>query len=72
MRTTTNNPSRISIEALAALGAPDLAYVKPVLENGVKRYAIHAGDGTPLALVDGRELAFAVALRNDYDPVSVH
>lgn len=35
-------------------------------------YAIHTVDGEQLALVHDRELAFAVARTNDFNPVSVH
>lgn len=35
-------------------------------------YAIHAEDGERLALVQDRDLAFAVARTNDFTPVSVH
>ncbi len=35
-------------------------------------YAIHDEAGNRLALVPGRDMAFAVARRNDFVPVSVH
>lgn len=35
-------------------------------------YAIHAADGECLALVPDRHLAFRVARRNEFSPVSVH
>lgn len=63
---------RMSPEALALLGTPDLAYVKPVTADGVTAYAICAADGTRLAVVAERELAFAVARQHDLEPASVH
>lgn len=37
-----------------------------------KVYAVHSPDGARLALVKGRELAFQLALQNDFLPVTVH
>jgi hypothetical protein len=80
------NPIRISREALAKLGAPKVVYVKAVraedladqiddmseLPADADLFAVHAADGTPMALVDGREAAFATALQYELEPVSVH
>ncbi len=82
----TANPIRISAEALAKLGAPTIVYVKPVrvddltynaddlagLPDDADLFAVHAADGTPMALVDGRDAAFAAALQYNLEPVSVH
>ena len=57
---------------LAMLGMQDIAYVKPVVVEGKHGYAIHAADGTQMALVGDRDLAFAVVRQNELDPVSVH
>ncbi|MEL7216521.1 MAG: DUF1150 family protein [Pseudomonadota bacterium] len=35
-------------------------------------FSIHTADGTQVALVDGRKLAFAVARQHEMEPVSVH
>lgn len=35
-------------------------------------YAIHAADGTPLAIVENRDAAFGAALQNELVPLSVH
>ena len=35
-------------------------------------YAIHTADGNEVAVVDGRELAFATISQNELEPVSVH
>ncbi len=37
-----------------------------------KIYAVHAADGSRLALVGNRSLAFHLARQNDFAPVSVH
>jgi hypothetical protein len=57
---------------LLALGVTDIAYVKPAVEEGVKGFAMHAADGTPLGFVASRELAFAALKQHDLEPLSVH
>ena len=37
-----------------------------------KLYAVHAADGSQLALVKDRKLAFMLARQNDYSAVAVH
>ena len=78
----------ISPEALAHLGDGRIAYVKairsedvaalfpqmqvPNLAPGVKLFALHAADGTPIMLTDSREAAIANAWSNELQAVSVH
>jgi hypothetical protein len=50
----------------------DIAYVKPVIVDGAASYAVHAADGTQMALIANRDLAFAVVRQNEMEPVSVH
>lgn len=62
----------ISTEDLMKLGMPSVAYLKPVLSNGVVVYAIHAADGTPMAMAADRNLAIAAVLENEMHPTLVH
>ena len=55
-----------------ALGVDDVAYVKPVVVNGARAYAIHAANGQHLAVVPNRDLALATVRQNELEPVSVH
>ena len=48
------------------------AYVKPVVQQGRRVYAIHAQDGRPIALAASRELAFAFLGQHDVDGADVH
>jgi hypothetical protein len=57
---------------LALLGMQDVAYVKPVVVDGTAGFAIHAADGTQMALIGDRDIAFAVVRQNELEPVSVH
>lgn len=56
----------------AAYGLQELAYVKPVVVEGDLAFAVHGADGTPLAVLATRDLAFAVVRQNDMEPVSAH
>jgi hypothetical protein len=58
--------------AMAALEDPTVAYVKTVTIDGDQAWAVYAADGTELAILADREVAFAAALSHDYVPVSVH
>lgn len=62
----------LSEEALAALGVPDSAYVRPVTHEGREAYAICSADGTLLAIAATRELAFSTVRQNEMEPVDAH
>lgn len=64
--------SRLSPEAFAALGVNQVAYVRPVEENGVGVFAIHAADGTRLSVLPEVAVAFAAIVQNDMQPLSLH
>ncbi len=62
----------LSAEQLAQLGVSHIAYVKPVTVNGQSGFAIHAADGTPMAVAGDREVAMAAILQHEMHPLSVH
>jgi hypothetical protein len=76
----------ISAEALAHMGDGRIAYVKtirsedvpalfpqaPEIAPGLKLFALHAADGTPIMLTDSREAAVANAWSQELETVSVH
>jgi len=62
----------LSASELAVLGLQHLAYVKQVTVEGTEGYGIFAADGTQMALVGDRDIAFAVVRQNELMPVSVH
>ena len=84
-RNQTTQPT-ISAEALAHLGDGQIAYVKairsedvpalfpqaPEIAPGLKLFALHAADGTPIMITDSREAAVANAWSNELEAVSVH
>jgi hypothetical protein len=63
---------QLSARELGLLGMNDVAYVKRVIEDGTEVFAVHAADGTRMAVIPNRDLAFAVVRQNDMEPVSVH
>ncbi|MDB5503281.1 MAG: hypothetical protein JWR89_3183 [Tardiphaga sp.] len=76
----------VTTEALAHLGDGLIAYVKqirsedvpglfpqaPRIAPGLKLFALHAADGTPIMLTDSREAAIANAWSQELQAVSVH
>ncbi len=65
---------RLSGDDFASLGLQHVAYVRPITiqADGGQGYAIHAADGTQLAVLDELLLAHAAILENDMRPVSLH
>ena len=57
---------------LGALGVSQIAYVKQVIVNGSAGFAIHAADGTPMALAGDRATAMAAIVQHEMMPLSVH
>jgi hypothetical protein len=76
----------MSPQAFAVLGGGKIAYVKeinsedmhalypqaPQMQPGLKLFALHAADGTPILVADTREAAIANAWSNELETVSVH
>jgi len=81
----TNSPA-VTPDMLAHLGDGRLAYVKairsedvatlfpqaPKIAPGIKLFALHGADGTPIMLTDTREAAIANAWSQELEAVSVH
>jgi hypothetical protein len=63
---------QLSPQELGLLGLEHVAYVKPVLIEGVMAFAVHAADGSQLAIILDRDAAHALVRRQGLAPVSVH
>lgn len=63
---------QMSARELALFGIQDMAYIRRVEVDGAAAYAVHAADGTQIAVVAAREVAFAMVRQHDLEPVSVH
>jgi hypothetical protein len=62
----------LSAVQLAKLGVAQVAYVKQIILNGAPAFAIHAADGTPMAVAGDREGAMAAIRQHEMVPLSVH
>jgi hypothetical protein len=79
-------PPVMSMSELAKLGGGKVAYIKvmtadeakqrfPAVEGiptGISLYALHAADGTPIALTDSRQSALGHAMGDELEIASVH
>lgn len=68
----TEGVRMLSQRELGLLGISDLAYVKHVIVDGADAFAVHAADGSQIAVLANRDLAFAMVRQHDLEPVSVH
>jgi hypothetical protein len=62
----------ITPDQLQQLGVSHLAYVKPIVLNGAAMFAIHAADGSPMAVAEDRNLAMAAIVQHEMVPNLVH
>ena len=62
----------LSTEQLAQLGVSQIAYVKQVMMNGAPAFAIHAADGSPMAVAGDQELAVAAIRQHEMVASLVH
>ena len=69
---TVVNIHHISAEQLASLGMDEIAFVKPVMTENGPAFAIHAADGTPMAIASAVPVAAAAIIQNDMLPTLVH
>ena len=67
-----HNIRALSAADFTRLGLEQVAYVKPVIVNGSAAYAIHAADGTPMAVAPDYSLAFAAIVQHEMVPAHVH
>jgi hypothetical protein len=84
--TNEKTATPITPDALAHLGDGEIAYVKsirsedvrklfpqaPKIAPGIELFTLHAADGTPMMLTDTREAAVANAWSQSLETVSVH
>jgi hypothetical protein len=50
-------------------GLNAIAYLRPAVVNGQSIYAIHAADGSQLALVANRDIGLAAMYEHELEPV---
>lgn len=62
----------LSSQDFLSLGLSQVAYVKPLEQDGQSYFAIYAADGTQMAIVVSHEAAQAVIRQNDMEPLTLH
>lgn len=86
LRSIDSRQALISELELARLGDGEVAYIKSMtsaearrmfpsvkgLPRGIDLYALHAADGTPIALTDSRQAAVGHALDGELEIASLH
>jgi len=82
MNTSTNDtnevtgavfdPRALTESQFAQLGAGQVAYVKAVVVDGKQVFAIHAANGTPMALAEDQAVAVAAIIQHEMAPAAVH
>ncbi len=67
------NTRIITDQDLEGLGLQSVAYVKRIaIDGGMDAYSIHAADGTEIAIMGDRDIAFATIREHDMEAVSAH
>lgn len=62
----------LSSQDFLSLGLSQVAYVKPVEQDGHDYYAIYAADGTQIAVLASHEAALVAIRQNDMEPVTLN
>ena len=69
---TPGDPRQMSRAQLRQLGVAKLVYLRSGLRNGQTAFAIHAADGTAMAIVEDIELAVELVSEQGMVFVAVH
>jgi len=69
---TPHSIRHLSDAEMKSLGMSRIAYVKEVQVDGEAAFAIHAADGTPMALAGDQDTAFGAILQHEMVPALVH
>jgi Protein of unknown function (DUF1150) len=69
---TTIGIRHISAAQLEIFEVDKVAFVKPVMTENGQVFAIHAADGTPMAIASTAALAAAAIIQNEMLPRLVH
>lgn len=62
----------ISAQDFLTFGIHQVAYVRPVVQQGQTAWSLHAADGTALTIQNSAHLAAVIARQNDLEPVVIH
>jgi len=62
----------LSPQDFMSLGLEQIAYIRPMEIAGDVGFAVHAADGTQIAVMKSRELAVAAIRHHELEAMSVH
>jgi len=62
----------VSAKEFALWGIQEFAYIRSVMVEGQAAFAIHAADGTPVAVMKTLALAQVAVRENDLEELSIH
>ena len=63
---------QMSSEDFLALGVHGVAYVRTVKRDGEVLYGVYGADGSEMAVMDNRDLAFVTIRQNGLEALSAH
>lgn len=69
---TQTDPRAMTADQLAALGAGQVGYIRPVKTEEGTRYMLHGADGQELATADSLDAAHFAASHLEIEAVTVH
>ncbi|MEM7654461.1 MAG: DUF1150 family protein [Pseudomonadota bacterium] len=69
---TADQLRHLSEEEVATLGMQDFAYIKQVIVDDEINFAIHAADGTQVAVMPEIDHAILAVKQHDLEPLRVH
>jgi len=67
-----DDSSTMTPQTLAVLGLNELAFLKPVVDEGRPAYGIFSANGIAIGVAPDRATAAAATIQHDMVPVSVH
>lgn len=62
----------LSSQDFLSLGLSQVAYIRPLEQDGHSYYAIYAADGTQMAILANYGAAIAVVRQHDMEPLTLH
>ena len=71
-RSDADNDDAMTTQMLATLGLNELAFLKPVVDEGKPAYGIFSANGIAIGVAPDRDTAAAATIQHDMVPVSVH
>ena len=69
---TSTSLKHISQNDWLTFGLEDIAYLRPTVVDGQPVFAIHAADGSQLALAVSRDVGIAAMQQHELEAVSLH